>query len=969
MDTMKKLRQLFAKKSASLKLADDIQAVKQQSPEALEVLLAECGSAIELRIEALQYLPYSVAMRQAAISVAAPVQKAACLRLAALVDSKAVSISQLIDDIGDPERLLAIAEHCNQQVLQNAVLDTIQNQRVLADICLQSTSAAVRKIVAERIEAVVLLDELLAALKNKDKTAYNIIKSKVNHIKAQKNAVTKSQQKIDALCADMEEHSHHAFDKDYAARLTRLALRWVDLESIADVNNQQRYQQAQVICQQKVDVKDAEIQAKNQYHHQMSTVNSQRQSLLQQLWLYINTLYALPVIKASISLQMLEQQQELQAKWIELSAYGYISADHFQHYTQLCELAENLFQQYQERGTLSDCHARLEAQLIETPSNSTSTNSTSTNSTSTVQTSTQDIDYLRLLLRPIDGLSAFLPGEQLAAYRVTLQAIDKKNEQQQQYEQKQWRSMSRLIRQGHIAIAQGQLKKAFGIHHAIEEKLAAGLTLPPGILQQQKSLSEAVQKLLDWQDYAVLPKQQELINAMKKLIDVSMSPEVLAGKIKTLQHDWKQLKQRGGDSKQELWEQFSQAADEAYIPCKQYFQQLSIERQQDIAKQESLVQQLEDYYQQHDWGNTNWKQVEQVLRIAKKELHQYMPNTRSGKKSTSPSVFSNFNNITQLIQEKLDTEWASNKTAKLQLIQQAEKLVLDSDIDNAVKQAKQLQAQWKMIARCHYRENEKLWRDFHQHCQQIFKNKAQREADDQNACQLKLSNASADIEKMTDFLDLAGEELLAKRDAFLHHSQECEQIIAELPKHMRHDIDRMVKQKNQQFEKKISQTRSLLEQSFWQYMFAITEKINAYQQALSASAPTADTLLQALMLDVDQQSYWVKGGLAAIKDKIAQLSTPSTSDSVSRHKALTLLCIRAEILADKVSPKEDKEQRMEYQVNRLQQGLSGSLSVSDTPVTLALAWVAVEAVDEASYQHLSKRFQHCWQLLPVKEPL
>jgi hypothetical protein len=74
-------------------------------------------------------------------------------------------------------------------------------------------------------------------------------------------------------------------------------------------------------------------------------------------------------------------------------------------------------------------------------------------------------------------------------------------------------------------------------------------------------------------------------------------------------------------------------------------------------------------------------------------------------------------------------------------------------------------------------------------------------------------------------------------------------------------------------------------------------------------------------------------------------------------------------LADKVSPKEDKEQRMEYQVNRLQQGLSGSLSVSDTPVTLALAWVAVEAVDEASYQHLSKRFQHCWQLLTVKEPL
>jgi hypothetical protein len=225
------------------------------------------------------------------------------------------------------------------------------------------------------------------------------------------------------------------------------------------------------------------------------------------------------------------------------------------------------------------------------------------------------------------------------------------------------------------------------------------------------------------------------------------------------------------------------------------------------------------------------------------------------------------------------------------------------------------------------------------------------------------------IEKMADYLTLAGEELLAVRNDYLQLSQACEGI-GELPKNISHNIHQAVAQKRQQFEEKVTQAHSQRQQQSWQHLFALTEKVNAYQRALSSLKPmapkqTASALLEEINLEIAQLAYWPEGGLSAINDKIEPLSKPTANTIVindtSRQQALTLLCIRAEILADEASPEADKQQRMEYQVNLLQQGLGKGHAATDTFAAQALAWVAVEAVDEAVYHTQFTRFQHCWQ--------
>jgi hypothetical protein len=62
------------------------------------------------------------------------------------------------------------------------------------------------------------------------------------------------------------------------------------------------------------------------------------------------------------------------------------------------------------------------------------------------------------------------------------------------------------------------------------------------------------------------------------------------------------------------------------------------------------------------------------------------------------------------------------------------------------------------------------------------------------------------------------------------------------------------------------------------------------------------------------------------------------------------------------SPKEDKELRMQEQINRLQNSLTGQLASQDQATQLQglyLGWLATPVVSNDDYEQLSKRFfQH-----------
>jgi exonuclease SbcC len=936
---MKLLPRFLIKKFARVNLVDSIQALDAQPNAVLESIVDDASGVytIDMRIAAMARLPYALVIRCEPTALAPSLKQAAFLRLAEIADENADCVAKLMADVKDTESLLMIAGHCKTQTLQNEVLNTIQDQRLLTDICVQATSARTRKMLAERIDHPTLLDLLLIALK--DKTAYHIIKKKVDKLKAQQKAVVLSQQKTITFCEKFEHHSVHVFDKDYEQHLNWLRQQWVDLEHKADLNTQQRVCSAQAICQQRLDEKSAEVQR----HKNLATAAENRQDLLQDYWLHINALYAEEVMNESIVEQTHKKSAEFQQAWLALTEYGSLSKHHLNSYTQLRTLVETLLARFQQHGTLQVCHARIQTQINDVDVRS--------------QIAEGDIRYLNELLSLTDTLETakeFVPEKYLLECRATLSAI---NEQQQQ----QQHLISQLIRQSRNAIESGQLKKALAIHHAIEEKWVVLAEVPQYLSTQKETLTLAVEQLLDWQVYAVLPKKQALIVAMEKLIGVDLLPATLANKIKYLQKDWRQLKQSGGDRQPELWEQFSQAADKAYQPCKIYYRQCDAERQQNLVKQHDLIQQLQDYEQQNNWENIDAHQVENILSVARKELHANMPVAHK----EHSSVLASFYQAVKPLQDKIEAAYTQNKITKDQLIQQAEKLAANTDIDQAIEQAKHLQAQWRNLPDYRYKGNQKLWRIFNQHCNLLYKKKTALKKESDAQFQRKLDQCSALIDTMQSYQRLTGEALLDIRHDFAQLIQSFEDI-GELPDKQRHSFSKTIFNTKKQFEEQVIQTLIQRERQSWQTLFTMAEEINAHQRAALAASDaelhkTIEPQRQTMQDDINQQSHWPESGRSAINAKIAQLAQTDTSNEQDRQQSLRLLCIRAEILANTESPALDRQLRMQYQINILAQGMNRA---TDTSNAQALAWIAIGGVEAPVYQTLFERFQHSWKMEP-----
>ena len=155
------------------------------------------------------------------------------------------------------------------------------------------------------------------------------------------------------------------------------------------------------------------------------------------------------------------------------------------------------------------------------------------------------------------------------------------------------RHINALISQANQALKKGLSRDAAGIRRTLERKLGALEKLPTAITAKVEQLDEALSKLLDWKNFAVEPKQQELIDQMQVLTESQDNPEALASKIRRLQDQWKSLSKDSQD--QQLWETFHKLAEQAYSPCKVYYDQKSEIRRSNIEKRRTLVSQLNDY--------------------------------------------------------------------------------------------------------------------------------------------------------------------------------------------------------------------------------------------------------------------------------------------------------------------------------------------------------------------------------------
>ena len=911
-------------------------------------LVIQGDEAESLRIAAIAYVLDSPVLTGLAVADnSLKLQQAAKLRIASLIDDGSIKLDEFIQRDIDGLTQLSIVGFCASADILTQLLNTHTDAEFLYQVAIEGVPARVRELAAAKIEDASQLKRLLKDTRGKDKLVYKIVKDKCDQLRDQEKNAEQIQTDIVDLCERLVAHSKRPFDKQFMGRATRMMAAWADLESASSEPLKSQAQQAIALSQQTIDAHELELTniaaskaANEAAEASFGQVIDQLHALLSQVYGCDGNADEVASIRSQHTAHVKQWNQAL-----ELASANNTSIKAF---TLADEGVKQQLQLLSEFGSLQSQVALLTVDATDATQNE--------EQSEEKKFSGQQAAYktVKVRLQTASVLPSTMVPQQVVDARKILADHDKYWADKKQVEINRQRHINALISQANQAMEKGLSRDAAGIRRTLERKLGEFGKLPAAMTAKVEQLDGALGKLLDWKNFAVEPKQQQLIDQMEALTNSQDNPEALASKIRRLQDQWKLLSKDSQD--QQLWEVFHTLAEQAYQPCKIYYEQKSEIRRSNIEKRRILIGQLNDYVAAQTWEgdgseSIDWKLTEKLIGTAIKEWQSYAPTDRDANKPLQKK----FDRLLDSLREKLSSHQQHNAERKQQLIAQVDALLEISDKRAATEKVKNLQAQWKQVGVVARKQEQKLWRLFRVSCDAVFAQRQQQSVEFKAELNAHKAAAEALTNEVKTLTQLSGKELLDARSRVTECKREFS-AVGNLPKTASVAINQHFHSAITTFETAITNQLTLAKAQVWDNLFTACDMIRLSQ--IATDTTESESLLQTAKDFIDSVEQWPKNGRHALDTKIAL--GHSSSGSNDHQKALRLLCIRAEILADQDTPAEDKALRMEYQVSRLQQGFGQNSSPNGVSIQdLVIEWIAAGAVANDIYEPLLERFNHC----------
>ena len=956
------LSQFLSKLNAKPKTLEEQLAELDQLPVEVLVAIAVENESDVLRLAAIARLDYGPALIELAYDrgiagvqqgVRQGVQQKARQRLAELADQGAITLDQLTADGVDLMAQFAVVGFCQQDDLLEQLLDSNSDEDFFYQIALEGVSIRSRQLAAEKIEDEERLKFLLKKTKGKDKQVYKIVKRKCDGFRDRDQRAAQTQAEIVSLCEHLEAHSKRPFDNFFTSRHQHFQEQWALLQTQAHEPIVARVQQATLECQQTIDAflkQQADVEARevaiaNAAQQQAAIIDKLR-GVLAHLFDCVATEEEFESTEALL--------KECRHQWLGAVQYKPAQKSDEKAFTQLGDGIEFQLQQLQQHGSLIDQLAGFSGLQAETHAKTETETDIDKANVDTQACNASGYDDLLVRIKTANLLTADLQPQQLLGALALISEREKQGAEKKQAEKNQLRQLSTLIRKAQSATDSGQSRPAAGIRRTIEEKRSGLEAMPAYLSKQLEQLDTALEKLLDWKDYVVEPKKQQLIEQIRTLVDSRENPEALATKISRLQNEWKGLSKGAQD--QALWETFHQLAQQAYQPCKVFFDQQAKIRSDNLEKRIQMVTQLENYLSAQRWDGEEAQAidssaVEKLITTAIKQWRGYAPIERTANKP----VQQGFDRMLDALRAKLNEHYQKNADIKRQFIDQVLKLVDRQDNRQAVEEVKRLQAQWKLAGAALRKDEQVLWKAFRKGCDAIFEKRQQQTEEFKAELDVNKNAALALLHEVEGLLEFSGKALMDARARVADCQTEYKEL-GSLPKAKENSLNQAFYKSIEQFDSRVSRQLKASKEQVWLDYLMAADKIRLYQ--IDESAATAAVLEQEVRAYISSVEQWPKNGLAALERKMAQGAGDATQEE--NEQALKMFCIRAEILCDRSTPDEDKSLRMQYQMSRLEQGLGQKMPDKNVEMkAMVFEWVAVGPVSTVIYQPLLERFQQC----------
>ncbi|MEE2761906.1 MAG: DUF349 domain-containing protein [Pseudomonadota bacterium] len=742
---------------------------------------------------------------------------------------------------------------------QRATLDGAPEQAQLAELATAGVTADIRLQAARGLTDADYLHRVQKAAKGRDKTVYQTVRQALQSLREEQARFESLSNTIATLITNANDQARSEDTKLFEARLNALTQQWSRVEAHATAEQAQQFLEAVHRCNERL--KAIQSAQEEEARHQEQAV--QRQETLALLATTLDDLKAgAPESLPSLaSLDALQKTQE--NRWLEATRDTSVDKSQQKTYEASMQALRTYIAAIRRASQAKDAIAVL------TDGAGEAADDDSDDQRQQARDLLADIDWPNEFPMP----TLLEPVRRLAGKRQPAPPVSTENREQQQVMAAQLKeSLSQL----EAALEAKQLKESRQFLKTAQQQLKS-LDQRHGKPFQARLqlLAGQTRELSDWLGFATEPKQIALCEQMEYLAEQPMEPEAKAERIKDLQNEWRDL---GGSSDRTLWSRFKAASDKAYEPCKDYFTAKSGLKQANLAKREAICRDLHAFLDQADWASIDWKAAEKIHQTARQEWKAAWPvEFRENR-----TVQKRFDELLKRLEAPLDQERQKNESQKQAIVDRANELINHEPLQEAMNEAKRLQADWKAIGITRHREDRKLWQAFRKACDQIFARRDAQRNEQQQATQAADSAAKALLEAV-QILD-SSSDATALSDAL-------ERLGSQQSPALSPAIRERIQGEKQRLKKAQANQRLAASVGYWQSL--VTARVNGGADA--SEIPQHWPELAADQSEVDHGD----------------------------------LVIRAEILGGIASPEADQKRRMEIQVQRLAEGMGSSEQTGD----------------------------------------
>jgi len=838
-----------------------------------------------------------------------------------------------------PELSARVAACADIDSIRSEAIQGMSSDQLVAVLSL-TTYTDSRQQVAERLVNIEtnidVLESARKILRGKDKNAERILKEKVDEIKTQQRQHAENLATVEKLIEEVEYFVNHDWRPEFKARLMVHRSQWDTLNFEIESSLDQRYQAARKII-------DARCEEQNIIEQ---TLLSQQQ-LLDDLKDFLQSTASKDITGSIESLSETQcRLDQFSSGWQQLAEKTQPDpAIHNQYEKMLGALTSAGQFVAQAADILQDKVIQLAAESEEPALKNEGQNS----QTNELEKNIQQMEAALKNLQWPAALGTLQVANELrvqtADWRVTLEKSAAERKQKLDRLHKKISSIFRFSRSGNLVGAKQFCEKVEKGLQQFEGKDRAALE--ERLEEAKKTLGE----MCDWKNFASEPKYIELCEAMESLVGSSQHPEKLSGEMKKLQQKWKAIGY--SDISEQYWPRFKLAADKVYQPCAEFFEQRHKVRKQNLEQRQQYVDQMQKLLEETEWDNNpDYKAVQSSMyRISDSFAGIKEIEHKEGQKQ-----WKQFSKFKDGVKARLDVVYDANISLKHDLISLAQALTEAPANEENLARLKSLQSRWKQVGITRRKQDQKAWTEFKKHGDAVFE-KVQQLRQGLRAETDQQLNAYREVIKAIKKLASTAVDLAQADHQFTELQASYEalpDLPADLPDKLLEGIQRDYRDACDQFDQchiRIANNKHAQQIEALRRKAAVCARLEALGES-----PTEQQLEE-----ISQQWDAIELHDPVLLRRIEKRrnSAQAAIDRGAIGEQRRMLCIQLEIAADVESPAEDKERRMLYQLEQMNNsGLGQQIdNIAELLERMEIDWLCMPGAEPGLQKELDARFQ------------